>query len=134
MDITKANTIDLKWFAKQVLAPSSIRLVCEDADKLIIPNSIKFERDLQNICALDIYSDKLLNIYFNTRSCPEKIAFICKNLENIDFKYPSKQVNILVKPELYDKIDKLNDKPNFDIYVIPLTKRELESKPKYIGH
>lgn len=134
MDIAKVDILDLKWFAKQVLTPSSIRLVCEDTSKLIIPNSIKFERDLQNTCALDIYSDKLSNIYLNTRSCPEKMAFICKNLENIDFKYPPKQVDILVKPELYDKIDKLNDKPNFDIYVISLTKRELESKPKYIGH
>lgn len=134
MDITKANTIDLKWFAKQVLAPSCIRLVCEDADKLIIPNSIKFERDPQKSCILNIYSDKLSNIYFNTRSCPEEMAFMCKNLENINFKYPSKQVDMFVKPELYDKIDKLNDKPNFDIYVMALTKRQLESKPKYIGH
>lgn len=134
MDITKVDILDLKWFAKQVLIPSIIRLVCEDTSKLIIPNSIKFERDLQNTCSLNIYSDKLSNIYFNTRSCPENIVFMCKNLENIDFKYPPKQVDMWVKAELYDKIDKLNDRPNFDIYVSALTKRQLESKPKYIGH
>lgn len=134
MDITKADTLDLKWFAKQVLIPSSIRLVCEDTNKLIIPNSIKFEQDTQKTCILNIYSDKLSNIYFNTRSCPEEIAFLCKNLKDIDFKHPPKYATMWVKSELANKIDKLNSRPNFDIEVIILRKEQLESKPKYIGH
>lgn len=134
MDVTKADTLDLKWFAKQVLIPSSIRLVCEDTSKLIIPNSIKFEQDTQKTCILNIYSDKLSNIYFNTRSCPEEIAFLCKNLEDIDFKHPPKYASMWVKSELVDELNKLNNGPNFDIEVIPLRKKQLESKPKYIGH
>ena len=134
MDITKANTIDLKWFAKQVLAPSSIRLVCEDADKLIIPNSIKFEQDPQKYCILNIYSDKLSNIYFNTRSCPEKMAFMCKNLENVDFKHPPKYATIWIKPELFNEINNLNNDSNFNIEVFSLRDKTLKSKPKYIGH
>lgn len=134
MDVTKADTLDLKWFAKQVLIPSSIRLVCEDTSKLIIPNSIKFEQDTQKTCILNIYSDKLSNIYFNTRSCPEEIAFLCKNLEDIDFKHPPRHASMWVKFELANKIDKLNNRPNFDIDVIILRKVQLESKPKYIGH
>lgn len=134
MDVTKADTLDLKWFAKQVLIPSSVRLVCEDTSKLIIPNSIKFEQDIQHTCILNIYSDKLSDIYFNTRSCPEAISFVCKNLENIDFKYPPKCATMWVKSELVDELNKLNNGPNFDIEVIPLRKKQLESKPKYIGH
>mgnify|MGYP003288642340 CR=1 FL=1 len=134
MDVTKADTLDLKWFAKQVLIPSSIRLVCEDTRKLIIPNSIKFQQDIQYTCILNIYSDKLSDIYFNTRSCPEEISFVCKNLENIDFKYPPKCASMWVKSELVDELNKLNNGPNFDIEVIPLRRNQLESKPKYIGH
>lgn len=134
MDVTKADTLDLKWFAKQVLIPSSIRLVCEDTSKLIIPNSIKFEQDTQKTCILNIYSDKLSNVYFNTHSCPEEIAFLCKNLKDIDFKHPPRHASIWAKSELVNKIDKLNNRPNFDIDAIILRKEQLESKPKYIGH
>ena len=136
MDITKANTLDLKWFAKQVLLPSSIKLVCEDTSKLTIPSSIKFEQDTQHehSCTLNIYSDKLSNIYFNTHSCPEEMAFMCKNLENIEFKHPPKYATIWIKPELFNEINNLNNDSNFDIEVFSLIDKTLKSKPKYIGH
>lgn len=132
MDITKASKIDFGWFAKHVSAPSSIQLVCEDTDKLIIPNTIKFERNDSTPCILNVYSDKLSYIDFKTQYCPQELTFRCKNLNDIDFKHTPKYATIYIKRELCDKIDNFNDIIGTDILVRSLTEKDLEFKPKYI--
>lgn len=131
MDITKANKIDLGWFAKRVSAPSSIYLVCEDTDELIIPNTIRFERNDSTPCALNVYSDKLSYIDFKTQYCPQELTFRCKNLNDIDFKHIPKYATVYIKRELCDKIDNFNDMIGVDILVRRLTQKDLELKPKY---
>lgn len=131
MDITKANKIDFGWFAKHVSASSSIKLVCEDTDKLIIPNTIKFERNDSTPCILNVYSDKLSYIDFKTQYCPQELTFRCKNLNDIDFKHIPKYATVYIKRELCDKIDNFNDMIGVDILVRRLTQKDLELKPKY---
>lgn len=131
MDITKANKIDFGWFAKHISAPSSIKLVCEDTDKLIIPNTIKFERNDDTPCVLNVYSDKLSYIDFKTQYCPQELTFRCKNLNDVNFKHTPKYANVYIKHELCDKINNLNNDSGVDILVQELSQKELEFKPKY---
>lgn len=133
MDITKADKLNIKWFAKHILAPSTIKIVCEDTNELIVPNTIKFDKNSTLDTTFNIYSDKLSKIDFNGRTHASEISLRCKQLNDVNFKHIPNNLNIWVKAELYDKIDKLNNDSKGFIEVFTFHEG-IDLKPKYIGH
>lgn len=133
MDITKADKLNIKWFAKHILAPSTIKIVCEDTNELIVPSTIKFDKSSISDTTFNIYSDKLSKIDFNGRTHPSEILLRCKQLNDVNFKYIPNNLTIGVKAELYDKINKLNNDSKGFIEVYAL-QEGIDLKPKYIGH
>lgn len=133
MDITKAEKLNIKWFAKHILAPSTIKIVCEDTDELIVPNTIKFDKNSTFDTSFNIYSDKLSKIDFNGRTHANEVSLRCKQLNDINFKHIPDNMDIWVREELYDKINKLNNNSKGFIEVYTL-REGVDLKPKYIGH
>lgn len=133
MDITKAEKLNIKWFAKHIISPSVIKIVCEDTKELIVPNTIKFDESSHDYISFNVYSDKLNKIDFNNRTHAGEISLRCKQLNDVNFKHIPDNMDIWVREELYDKINKLNNDSKGFIEVYTL-REGVDLKPKYIGH